>query len=278
VGKKQGDFPSLQMIVEKGRLVPASQLDAELIDDYPNGTELSVDVQQKRSLKLLRKYWWVLGDLVENAPTPWHDKVEASDALKLASGICDVGKDADGKWYRRPGSIALAAMDEQRFRRYYDLSISVLARVTGVSPDELRDRYKHIPETELPSEPGLSQSTAPTGNGDISVAVPSPDVATLSSPPQGEEEAGGANLDPPQAPAPSADLRDECKAKMLQLAIELGRNPAVSEADADADLCRVGTVWEKKVGRLAGTVTDIVRRYNAKSIKLETAKRFLGGL
>ena len=164
------DKPTLQMVVENGRLAPAGPYEQEVLDSYAKNAAVTVSLYQRRSLPLLRKYWSVLRDVVENCKTPWNSRDEASDALKLALGVTDIGKSVEGKWFIRPGSISFDSMDEPAFRDFFEKAMAILARVTGIDPDELSKRYSHIPESgpDAPSAPDDG-----SGNGAGPVEKPS---------------------------------------------------------------------------------------------------------
>lgn len=158
------DMPSLQFVVDGGRLVPAGPYEAEVLATYSRGAQLTVTLHQKRSLPLLKKYFAVLRDVVENCNTPWNSTEEASDALKLALGITDIGKTVSGQWFIRPGSISFNSMDQAAFRDFFDKAMAVLARVTGIDPEELSKRYRHIPETDSSSSASpLADESAGSG-------------------------------------------------------------------------------------------------------------------
>lgn len=175
------DHPTLEFVVDRGRLVPAGPYEQEALDTYRPGSRLTVSLHQKRSLPLLKKYWAVLRDVVSNCKTPWASPDEASDAIKLALGITDTGKTVSGQWFVRPGSISFHAMDEAAFRDFFDQAMAILARVTGIDPEELRGRYSHINESE-------------------------PSTVT---PPEVDAGSGASDSPPPAAPEPSASNGDE---------------------------------------------------------------------
>ncbi len=200
------DHPSLQFKVEAGRLVPAGPYEAEVVNTYRNGAEVTVTLNQKRSLPLMKKYWAVLRDVIANCKTPWNSPDEASDALKLALGVTDISKTVKGQWFIRPGSISFTSMDEQDFRDYFEKAMAVLAEVTGIDPDELRSRYNHIPEQVSSASP----SPADEGDG----ADPAPNtpstVATESEPAEAADQAEEASTE--QASTPEASHGDEAGA------------------------------------------------------------------
>ncbi len=211
MSKRKSDLPTLRMVVERGHLVPASAYEVEQLDAYSPGSEVFVDITMKRNLLLLKKYWAILDRNVKNAPTPWSTKEEADRALKLACGNYEVSRDVDGKWRQWPSSIALNEMDEEPFRRYYDLSMAVLARVTGADPEQFLKQYRHIPETETSGKQALSKSEANPGAGSAS-PVESPlaaGAAAISPSPAREEEAAGATPSAPARSVPAADYTSD---------------------------------------------------------------------
>lgn len=214
------DHPTLEFIIERGKLVPADPYVAEVMDTYRNGDKLTVTLNQKRSLPLLKKYWAVLRDVVENCKTPWENADQASDALKLALGVTDISKTVNGQWFIRPGSISFASMDENDFRPFFEKSMAVLSEVTGIDPEELRKRYRHIPE---------SSAHPPADEGsDTAASSPSSVAANPSSAQAETSEAGSDNMGESETePASNSDfnLMIECRDKFLQLATNMELPP-----------------------------------------------------
>lgn len=213
------DMPSLQFKVEGGRLVPASPYEAEVLDTYQRGSEITVTLHQKRSLPLLRKYWAVLRDVVTNGNTPWQSADEASDALKLALGVTDISKTVKGQWFIRPGSISFTSMDEAAFRDFFEKAMAILAEVTGIDPDELSRRYSHLAEQEPSSVP------SPNPADDAGSGEPSPPRSaphnTADEADHAEQEAGDTST-PASGSADLAtiNLMEECRDKMLGIATD----------------------------------------------------------
>lgn len=191
------DMPSLQFKVDGGRLVPAGPYEQEVIDTYQRGAEITVTLHQKRTLPLLKKYWAVLRDVVSNCKTPWNSTEEASDALKLALGVTDIGKTVSGQWFIRAGSISFNSMDQAAFKDFFDKAMAVLAGVTGIDPETLSQRYRHLAE----HEPAGVSSVSGQGS---SLASPSGEAAAdQSEPASAAEEAGEPEVreEPSTAPA-----------------------------------------------------------------------------
>ncbi len=192
------DHPTLEFVVERGRLSPADPYVAEVLDTYRNGDKLTVTLNQKRSLPLLKKYWVVLRDVVENAKTPWESANEASDALKLALGVTDISKTIKGQWFIRPGSISFASMDEGEFRPFFEKAMAALSEVTGIDPDALRKRYDHIPEHSSPAE-------SPTGDGSGALVATNSDRSAAENSPATADEAGSHDMGESESEPASVD-------------------------------------------------------------------------
>lgn len=201
------DHPSLQFLVEGGRLVPAGPYEAEVLDTYSRGAQLTVTLHQKRSLPLLKKYWAVLRDVVSNCKTQWESPDEASDALKLALGVTDVSKTVNGQMFVRPGSISFTSMDEAKFRKFFEDAMMILAHVTGIDPAELNRRYNHITEQDQPGDPDPSSPAEGSGEDSPSVSAPDPSTAVDL------EEAGASEEDHGGSSASASDLFGETPLK-----------------------------------------------------------------
>jgi len=186
------DMPTLEFTVERGRLVPAGPYEAEVLNTYRPGSKLTITLHQKRSLPLLKKYWAVMRDVVDQCKTPWNSPDEASDAIKLALGVTDIGKTVKGQWFIRPGSIAFTSMDEAAFREYFEKAMAILAEVTGIDPAELRQRYSHIAEAD-----NSQSSDTPADDNGSDGKSPSPEqtVAADPSEPADEAEAGAGDIE-----------------------------------------------------------------------------------
>lgn len=224
------DHPTLEFIVERGRIAPAGPYEQEVLSTYSQGARLTVTINQKRGLPLLKKYWAVLRDVVSNCKTPWASADEASDALKLALGITDTGKTVGGKWFVRPGSISFTAMDEAAFREFFEQAMAIIARITGIDPEELRGRYRHLAETE-PSE-GDPRPASDAGSGEQSPAAAPESVASAAD--QAGEPASEAPDDPAAgSPADTitVELMRECIDNMLRDAFSEPKEEQAAKVD-----------------------------------------------
>ncbi len=184
------DTPPLILVVgDDGKLSGATEYDYERICEYQCDTQLIMTPYEGRDPTRLRQYWAILGRLVKDAPTPWSSKEEASDALKLALGITDIGKTVTGQWMIRPGSVALANMEDVRFKNFFEQAMAVLAKVTGVDPVTFgREAADTNSNTQRRSPPPSAQRQ---GGGRVppDSSPPAPTPGANISPHQASEEA-----------------------------------------------------------------------------------------
>ncbi|MQB09570.1 hypothetical protein DXT96_06835 [Agrobacterium sp. ICMP 6402] len=202
------------MRVEGMRLVPASAFDQEALSAYQNGAVIQVSFWQGRNPDLLRKFWAILSKVVETCNTPWEDKEEAADALKLALGITDVGSTVNGQMFVRPGSIAFNALDEARFRKFFEDSMAILCRITGVDVEELgREAADTGPDHD--SETGEIITNTPSAD-----APPAP-ASSADAGMTPVDEAGADDVPASDAPAstdPERDILIRFASEMLPMA------------------------------------------------------------
>ena len=204
---RSGQVP-IRMRVEGMRLVPASAFDQEALSAYQNGAVIQVSFWQGRNPDLLRKFWAILSKVVETCNTPWEDKEEAADALKLALGITDVGSTVNGQMFVRPGSIAFNALDEARFRKFFEDSMAILCRITGVDVEELG---REAADTGPNHDPETGEILSNTNSDDESPA-PSSDNAGMT--PVNEAGADGS----PASDAPASTIPDDVRKHFIDFA------------------------------------------------------------
>lgn len=181
----------LRMKVEGMRLVPASSFDQEALATYQKGAVLQVYLWQGRNPDLLRKFWAIVSKVVETCKTPWEDKEEAADALKLALGITDVGSTVNGQMFVRPGSISFSAMDEAHFRKFFEDAMALLSKVTGVDVTELG---KEAADTGPDHDPHTGEIIEHE-SGDLPLAGTADEPAVLNSSASTEEAAPSSSVD-----------------------------------------------------------------------------------
>lgn len=190
-----------KMVVERGRLVPATPYDAERLDTWRNGTAVNVTFVRDGGRIMERKWWAVLNRAVKECSTPWKSSAEASEAIKLAIGVVNLAKTVGGDWMQYPKS--LTELDDPELDDAVRMMIDVVHGVTGVDPEEWRKQIAHIRDDEpAKSEPA---SPAPSGDAAGSGDQASPHDPAADQSTVGVEEAGIEAPDGQVAPA-SIDL------------------------------------------------------------------------
>lgn len=281
------DMPTLEFTVERGRLIPAGPYEAEVLDTYRPGSKLTITLHQKRSLPLLKKYWAVMRDVVDQCKTPWNSPDEASDAIKLALGVTDIGKTVKGQWFIRPGSIAFTSMDEAAFREYFEKAMAILAEVTGIDPAELRQRYSRIAEADN----SQSSDTPADEHGSDDAPSPEQDVAAGQSEPADEadeeEDAPASEQEKPSNGSAAASSSEPISGMKRMLCEELVENmlrdafsePAI-ERPAKIDKLRDVFLDEQNLGDLPDFVNlchETARRVIGKPSEKARAHEYLMG-
>lgn len=272
------DMPSLQMVVQGLHLVPAGPYEQEVISTYQQGAVLTVDMHQKRTLPLLKKYWAVLRDVVANCKTPWNSPDEASDALKLALGVTDIGKTVSGQWFIRAGSISFTSMDQAAFKDFFDKAMAVLAEVTGIDPETLSSRYRHLAE----QEPSEAAPPADDVGSDGDAPHPSTtDVAADPVPAAADPEAGAIEAGHVDTAAPASDLTS-LKREAIDKFIAAATDPSVPNAkDRQETVVFAKDAWKLSLPTELEFVKACFETAN-KVVKSElpaaAARRYLEGL
>lgn len=216
------EAPAYRMRIERGKLVPLTAFDAERLNSYQNGSELRVAISQKKNDKLLRKYWAVLGKVVSDCPTPWKNKDQASEALKLALGIVDYGKTVGDKFFQYPKS--LSELDEPEFRAYYEESMGLLHRITGVDPEQLGAEIPDVGEDHEQNTETSALAPSVDAGSDIDAIAPNERVASASIPADEADNEPGEELNSSSNDLPGSTtisgltrmLMEECIDGMLR--------------------------------------------------------------
>lgn len=184
----KGDFPALRMVVDGGKLTPATPFDRERLNSYRRGTVVFCKFTEEKDRVLVRKWWAILGLVVKQCDTPWKTKEEASEAIKLSLGIVNLGKTAGGQFMQWPKS--LTELDDPEMQEALDQMIALLSHMTGVDVDTLKKEASHVgheieqPNTgEVPSldEPVSDAAHPPSraASEDGGDPLPSPSSSNL---------------------------------------------------------------------------------------------------
>jgi len=161
------EAPPFKMVVEAGRLVPATPFDAERLDTYRRGTRISVRFTEEKDRVLVRKWWAVIGRAVKECKTPWKTRDEASEAIKLALGIVNLSKTVTGKFMQYPKS--LTELTDPELDEAVMQMMEIIHHITGVDPDEWKKQIGDIgqddQENTEPSDATHAGSDAGSSDG-----------------------------------------------------------------------------------------------------------------
>jgi hypothetical protein len=192
---KKPDAPLITMRVEKGRLVPASAFDLELLNDWHDGAVLNVEVTRTVVRPKEKAYFAALTKLLDVADTPWTNTQEAHDALKKLTGFVTFGKNYKPR-ERRIGSFDDAELDE-----YVELFYGIVSARFGIDPQTLA---KEASDSSGLSSSKYDEADDGPGAGIIPVSVgvdesPSEIIEPIAD---GVPEGGGGVESTPDDPSP----------------------------------------------------------------------------
>lgn len=239
------EAPPFRMIIQGGRLVPASAYDAERLDTYRNGMEVRVRLTEDRDRVMNRKWWAVLNRAVKECKTPWKTAQEASEAIKLAIGVVNLTKTVGGEYMAYPKS--LTELDDPELTEAVEQMIEVVYRVTGVDPAEWKKQIAHIrdeePSSSAASDDDAGSDQAPGSSPDAGAADP-----TASN---GEAETGGNEGQHGAIPSPVSELTDEQrvrKALLEECAEAILRAATHAKAEARAgEVEKAAAAWRNEL-------------------------------
>lgn len=194
------EFPPFNMVIENGRLVPATPYDQERLLSFTRGTKVKVRFTEEKDRVLVRKWWAILGLVIKQCKTPWKTKEEASEAVKLALGIVNLTKTVKGDFLAYPKS--LTELEDPELQDAVEQMTELLSRITGVDVETLKKETAHIqPERDEPQDPELANNEtsdpapplAGSDVGDTPQSANSP--ADVSPQPAGETVSAPAGPD-----------------------------------------------------------------------------------
>lgn len=240
----KGDFPALRMKIERGHLVPAGPFDQERLNSYRNGAIVMCRFTEERDRVLVRKWWAILGLVLKQCQTPWKNKDEAHEAIKLALGIVNLSKTVGGDFMAYPKS--LADLDDPEMTDALENMTELLSRMTGVDVATLKKETAHIheeahdPDTgeiiehesgERPlagtadEPPHIHSSAGATEESSDSVAPTNTDASDKDGGLASEQSGGGVSSSPSSPAGSSLDAKTraqliEAATKFMKLAQE----------------------------------------------------------
>lgn len=256
--------PPMKMRVERGRLVPAGQYDAERLDSYRVGSTVNVRFTADRMRPLERKYRAILGKVVKECKTPWTNAEAAHQAIKLACGVVNYGKTHSGDFFQWPRS--LVDLDDKEMEDFFELAMGVIQDVTGIDPETLKKETAHVAEEDhdpetgelLPSDTGDGSSPS-SGTDDATATASSQEPDQPSSSLADGSTAESSGTTPPSQPAGSPSLFDvRFQEVELQHLKDFARK-ALDDASGDG----VAEVREVAIERMSMNYRDAVESKEA---------------
>ena len=109
-------------------------------DDKP----VLLDVWQPRSAANHAHFFAILHTAWTHLHDHYHDEETLLDAVKIAVRHVRMVQQIDGRVIQLPKSIAFAAMGEEKFRRFKDRALIVLAGRLGVTVEQLVNEVKPL--------------------------------------------------------------------------------------------------------------------------------------
>ena len=185
---KSDDAPTITVKVEKGRLVPVSAYDAELIERWREGAVLNIAPVPAVVRSDEKKYFAMLSTLLREAETPWTNTDTAHEAIKLATGFIVPIKRKSGAWGSR--SRHISSFTDAELTEFLELFRGIVRERFGIDPDTLQ---REAPDTGSESSGAPSNGAADDGPDappypGVSVGVQTPAAALVAV---GVPKAGG---------------------------------------------------------------------------------------
>ena len=236
---KSDDAPTIALRVEKGRLVPVSAYDLELVNQWYEGAEVNVEAKRVKVRPAERAYFAMLTRLISLADTPWTNTMSAHEAIKLATGFVEPYRKKDGEMGAHPRHIA--TFTDAELSEFIELFYGIVQERFGIDFDTLR---REAPDTGFVSSGAAGDGAA----DDAPSARPIPAGAGVPIPPgarpsAGVPEAGGGveaiprDVSPPaRGPILSQEEWDWVRqtARMLVAATEPGGDTGILNRQAQA--------------------------------------------
>ena len=115
----------LLLMREGNHLVAAEPMSLETIQSLRHGEAMTAILRRNRNPYHHRKLFALLGAVME-ANNTFATTQELLGAIKLATGLFEIGKTVDGIPYAQAQSIAFVSMDQARFEQWYDKAVDVI--------------------------------------------------------------------------------------------------------------------------------------------------------
>jgi len=207
----KGDFPALRMVVENGRLVPATPFDQKRINSYRRGAIVMCKLNEEKDRVLVRKWFAIITLVVKQCQTPWKTKEDASEAIKLALGIVNLSKTVGGNFMQYPKS--LTELDDPEMTEALEQMIELLSHMTGVDVETLNKEAADVGRE-------IEQQDSNSAAADQSPSGQSPD--TDEDRPTSSQDGGDSQSPTGSSPSSqSTEMTDADRALFMECASKL---------------------------------------------------------
>lgn len=141
------------LLREGNHLVAAETMSLEAIQTIKKGETVTAVIRRNRNPKHHKKLFALL-KIVFEAQNIFATTHELLTAIKMATGLFEIGKTVDGIPFAVPQSINFASMDQNRFEEWYNKAVDVIITkiVPGINRCDLEDSVMEIlngPDTYL---------------------------------------------------------------------------------------------------------------------------------
>lgn len=124
----------IQVEFKGGQLLPITGYDAELLEDYAQGSVFNLTSTGKRSNPHHNMYWGILRSVCR-ATGKWPTEKHLHEELKFACGYWTMRYSSlSGAFLRLPDSISFDDMTQQEFSTYFEMAMEKLAEALGYDP------------------------------------------------------------------------------------------------------------------------------------------------
>lgn len=221
------EAPPFKMVIEGGRMVPATAYDQERLESYRRGTKVNVRLTEEKDRVLVRKWWAIIGKAVKECATPWKTRDEASEAIKLSLGIVNLSKTIAGDWMQYPKS--LTELTDPELVEAVEGMVAIIQHITGIDPDDWK---KEIADIDAEDNSQSSDTPSPSDEGSDGAMSPGHTVAADLSP---DDESATE-----QAAPSSTYSRADCLTAFMRTATD----PALSVTERRELLAEMKDWWK----------------------------------
>lgn len=135
--------PAIEMVRRGAFLTPASPIDAEALESFPQGKRLKVRITQPRNVQQHRLYWAALQLVRDNMDDP-PPLEKLHEGVKIKLGYYSTMTFKDGTTVVVADSIAFDKMDQSAFREFFDAFVDLVhtAIIPGVGKEAFENEAR----------------------------------------------------------------------------------------------------------------------------------------